>query len=450
MGVKKSPKVKVITLGCSKNLVDSERLLAMLADAGFEAEHQSDDADETYTTDAETVVVNTCGFIGDAKEESVNEIMSQVAAKQDGRIKRLIVMGCLSERYRKELQTEIPEVDRFYGKFDWVSLAADLARQHPGATPYERVITTPSHHAYVKIAEGCNRFCAFCAIPLITGRLKSRPIEEIEQEVKSLVARGVKEFNIIAQDLSGYGTDLPGHEPLLPELVERLATIEGVRWIRLHYAYPTSFPMRLLDVMAAHDNVCSYIDIALQHISDNMLSRMRRHITGAQTRELLDEIRRKVPGIHIRTTLMVGFPGETEVDFEELMQFVREQRFERMGAFAYCEEEDTYAALHYTDDVPQQVKQERLDRLMALQEEISLDIQQQKTGSTLEVIVDREEPDYYIGRTQWDSPEVDPEVLIEKTRPLQRGEFYQVTIDKALPYELIGHVTNEPTLSPKG
>jgi len=438
MSAKSFPKVKVITMGCSKNLVDSERLLAMLADAGFDAVHRSDDADDD--TEADIAVVNTCGFIGDAKEESVNEIMAQVAAKNAGRIKQLIVMGCLSERYRKELKEEIPEVDRFYGKFDWTNLAADLARSHPGVTPYERVITTARHHAYVKIAEGCNRFCAFCAIPLITGRLKSRPIDEIEQEIRNLTNQGVREFNIIAQDLSGYGLDLPGHKQRLGELVERLAEIDGVHWLRLHYAYPAMFPEDLPDVMARHKNVCAYLDIALQHISDNILTRMRRHITAAQTRDLLNDLRRRVPGIHIRTTLMVGFPGETEEDFEQLLEFVREQRFERMGAFAYCEEEDTFAALNYTDDVPEKTKQRRLDRLMALQEEISLDIQQQKVGGTFEVVVDREEADYYIGRTQWDSPEVDPEVLIDKTKPLKTGEYYRVTIDRALPFELIGHV----------
>jgi ribosomal protein S12 methylthiotransferase len=345
-------------------------------------------------------------------------------------------MGCLSERYRNDLRSEIPEVDRFYGKFDWDGLVTDLTKRHPGTVAYDRTITTPSHHAYLKIAEGCNRFCAFCAIPLITGRYKSRPIEEIEAEVKMLVQRGVKEFNVIAQDLSGYGSDLYGSLKL-PELVERLAAIDGVKWLRLHYAYPTEFPHELLDVMARHDNVCSYLDIALQHISDNMLNRMLRHINSQQTRELLAEMRRRVPGIHIRTTLMVGFPGETDDDFNQLMAFVKEQRFERMGAFAYCEEDGTYAARNYSDDIPEEVKQQRLDKLMALQEEISLEIQQEKVGKTLQVIIDREEDEFYVGRTQWDSPEVDPEVLIKKEKALEIGNFYNVEILEALPFELI-------------
>lgn len=401
----------------------------MLADSGFEASHET-------SSPTDIVVVNTCGFIGDAKEESVNTILEQVEAKNLGHIKELYVMGCLSERYRQDLQKELPEVDRFYGKFDWTSLVTDLTRRHPGAISYDRVITTPSHHAYLKIAEGCNRFCAFCAIPLITGRYKSRPIEEIEEEVRTLVARGVKEFNVIAQDLSGYGQDLYG-ELKLPELVDRLADIDGVKWIRLHYAYPTEFPHGLLDVMARRENVCTYLDIALQHISDNVLNNMRRHISADETRSLLDEMRRKVPGIHIRTTLMVGFPGETDEDFNELLDFVKEQRFERMGAFAYCEEDDTFAARNYTDNVPEDVKQERLDRLMALQEEISMEIQQEKVGKTLEVVIDREEDDFYIARTQWDSPEVDPEVLVKKTRELQPGMFCNVLITEAMPFELI-------------
>lgn len=410
--------------------MDSERVLKMLADAGFNAKHESDD------NAADIVVVNTCGFIGDAKEESVNTILQQAEAKNSGLIKELYVMGCLSERYRDDLRKELPEVDRFYGKFDWTSLVADLTRRHPGATSYDRIITTPSHHAYLKIAEGCNRFCAFCAIPLITGRYKSRTIEEIENEVRTLVSRGVREFNVIAQDLSGYGQDIYG-ELRLPELIDRLADIEGVKWLRLHYAYPTEFPHGILDVMARRENVCTYLDIALQHISDNVLHNMRRHITADETRRLLAEMRQKVPGLHIRTTLMVGFPGETDEDFNQLLEFVKEQRFERMGAFAYCEEEDTFAARNYKDAIPENVKQARLDKLMALQEEISMELQQQKVGTTLEVVIDREEEDFYVGRTQWDSPEVDPEVLVKKTQPLQPGEFYNVTVTEALPFELI-------------
>lgn len=426
--------INVITLGCSKNLVDSERVLKMLSDVGFTARHESDQP-------SDIAVINTCGFIGDAKEESINTIMEHVEAKNRGQLKELYVMGCLSERYREELKAEIPEVDGFYGKFDWTALADDLSKRHPAVRPYERTITTPSHHAYLKISEGCNRMCAFCAIPLITGRHKSRPIEEIEEEVRSLVAQGVKEFNIIAQDLSGYGLDLY-REQRLPELVDRLAQIEGVKWIRLHYAYPAQFPYGILDVMARRENVCTYLDIALQHISDNVLSNMRRHITGAETRELLAEMRRRVPGLHIRTTLMTGFPGETEENFEELLNFVREQRFERMGAFAYCEEEGTYGAEHFADEIPQEVKQERLDRLMALQEEISMELQQEKVGKTLEVVIDREEDEFYVGRTQWDSPEVDPEVLVKKDRELKIGEFYNVEILEALPFELIAKIAD--------
>lgn len=427
--------VNVVTLGCSKNLVDSERVLRMLSDAGFEAYHQTDEP-------TDIVVVNTCGFIGDAKEESVNTILEFAGAKERGELRELYVMGCLSERYRKELPAEIPEVDRWYGKYDWTGLVDDLRKSNHTERPYERTVTTPSHHAYVKISEGCNRFCAFCAIPLITGRHHSRPIEEIEQEVKSLVERGVREFNIIAQDLSSYGRDLYGKLSLAP-LVERLAGIEGVDRIRLHYAYPAEFPYDTLPVMARHKNVCNYLDIALQHISDNMLTAMRRHITAEETRRLLAEIRKAVPGIHIRTTLMVGFPGETEEDFLQLMDFVREQRFERMGAFAYSEEEGTYAALNLPDNVPLEVKEDRLNRLMALQEDISMELQQEKTGKTFDVIIDSEEEDYYIGRTEYDSPEVDPEVLVKKTLPLQVGGIYPVKITRALPFELIGEALSD-------
>ena len=407
----------------------------MLADSGFEASHET-------SSPTDIVVVNTCGFIGDAKEESVNTILEQVEAKNLGHIKELYVMGCLSERYRQDLQKELPEVDRFYGKFDWTSLVTDLTRRHPGAISYDRVITTPSHHAYLKIAEGCNRFCAFCAIPLITGRYKSRPIEEIEEEVRTLVARGVKEFNVIAQDLSYYGKDLYGRMAIA-ELVDAVANIDGVEWIRLHYAYPTDFPYDLLPVMARHANVCKYLDIALQHSSDNMLERMRRRITGAETRALLSRIRQEVPGIHIRTTLMVGFPGETDEDFENLLDFVREQRFERMGAFAYCEEEDTYAAEHFNDDVPDSAKHLRLDRLMALQEEIALEHNRSKIGTVVRVLIESENGGFYTGKSQYDSPEVDPEVLIDKSTcgvELNFGEMYDVEITDAMPYELFGRV----------
>lgn len=429
----KKNRIDVITLGCSKNLVDSERLMKRFEDLGYEVAHDSDNVC------GEVVVINTCGFIGDAKEESINTILEYVEAKKIGKIGKLYVMGCLSERYLAELEDEIPEVDKYYGKFDWDTLISDLQDQVPSTKPYERVITTPSHYTYLKISEGCNRFCAFCAIPIITGRHTSLPIEQLEAEVKELVAKGVKEFNVIAQDLSSYGLDLYG-KMMLPELIDRLAQIKGVEWIRLHYAYPAQFPFEVLPVMARHNNVCKYIDIALQHISNNVLSNMRRHISKEETLELISRIRKEVPGIHIRTTLMVGFPGEGEAEFEELKQFVSDARFERMGAFAYCEEEGTYAEKNFEDIVPQDIKEERLAEIMELQEQISLEFNEQKIGSIQRVIIDKEEPDYYIGRTQYDSPDVDPEVLIKKTEILEIGNFYNVKIDEAMPFELIGEV----------
>ena len=429
----KKKRIDVITLGCSKNLVDSERLLKRLCDCGFDARHDSENIK------GDTVVINTCGFIGDAKEESINTILEYANAKTEGRIKRLFVMGCLSERYREDLLKEIPEIDRLYGKFDWGNLISDLVKENPATLPYDRIVTPPSHYAYLKIAEGCNRFCAFCAIPLITGRYKSRPIEEILDEVRLLVSEGVKEFNVIAQDLSYYGTDLEG-KMLLPELIDRMAEINGVEWIRLHYAYPAQFPFEVLDVMNRHENVCKYLDIALQHINDKVLSNMLRHVDKRQTLDLIRTIREKVPGIHLRTTLMTGFPGEDEQAFEELKDFVREAKFERMGAFAYCEEEGTYAAKNYEDEIPQEVKEARLDELMAIQENVALESNQSKIGKTLKVIIDKEDAAYYIGRTEFDSPEVDPEVLIKKDKPLTIGEFYQAEITDALPYELIAVV----------
>ena len=423
-------KVQVISLGCSKNLVDSEHLLRQLQAAGYSIEHNP------KRVDGEVVVVNTCGFIADAQEESINTILQLGEAKRKGRIGRLYVMGCLAERFMADLQAELPEVDKFYGKFSWPNLLSDLGKAYSSDLSGERVLTTPRHYAYLKISEGCNRFCAFCAIPLITGRHKSVPIERLLDEVRLLVAQGVKEFNVIAQDLSSYGLDIYG-KMMLPELIDQMAQIPGVEWIRLHYAYPTQFPYDILPVMARHDNVCKYLDIALQHIADPVLDNMRRHITRQETLDLLERLRHEVPGIHIRTTLMVGFPGEGEQEFEELLQFVRETRFERMGAFAYSEETGTYAAQHLEDTIPDDVKHERLDKLMALQEEISQEIQDEKVGQTLCVIIDREDEDYYIGRTQWDSPEVDPEVLITKEQPLTIGNFYDVTITQALPFELI-------------
>lgn len=423
-------RIDVISLGCSKNLVDSERLLKQLELSGFQAFHNSDNVD------GDIVIINTCGFIGDAKEESINTILTYAEAKNEGRIKELYVMGCLSERYRDDLLAEIPEIDRIYGKFDWVNIVSDIIKRNPATMPYDRVITTPSHYTYLKIAEGCNRFCAFCAIPLITGRYKSRPIEEILEEVRMLVGKGVKEFNVIAQDLSSYGLDI--YKRLaLPELIDRMAEIDGVKWIRLHYAYPSEFPYEILDVMARHSNVCNYLDIALQHINNDVLKNMRRHITKEETLALIRTIREKVPGIHIRTTLMVGFPGETEDAFNELKEFVREAKFERMGAFAYCEEDDTYAAKNFSDSIPQEVKESRLEEIMTIQEDVALESNQSKIGKTMTVVIDREEPDYFVGRTEFDSPEVDPEVLIDKDDRLTVGNFYDVEITEALPFELM-------------
>lgn len=426
-------RIDVISLGCSKNLVDSERLLKQLELSGFQAFHNSDNVD------GDIVIINTCGFIGDAKEESINTILTYAEAKNEGRIKELYVMGCLSERYRDDLLAEIPEIDRIYGKFDWVNIVSDIIKRNPATMPYDRVITTPSHYTYLKIAEGCNRFCAFCAIPLITGRYKSRPIEEILEEVGMLVGKGVKEFNVIAQDLSSYGLDI--YKRLaLPELIDRMAEIDGVKWIRLHYAYPSEFPYEILDVMARHSNVCNYLDIALQHINNDVLKNMCRHITKEETLALIRTIREKVPGIHIRTTLMVGFPGETEDAFNELKEFVREAKFERMGAFAYCEEDDTYAPKNFSDSIPQEVKESRLEEIMTIQEDVALESNQSKIGKTMTVVIDREEPDYFVGRTEFDSPEVDPEVLIDKDDRLTVGNFYDVEITDALPFELMARL----------
>lgn len=426
--------IDIVSLGCSKNLVDTERLMKLLADAGFNTRFEPSVTD---STPSEAVVINTCGFIGDAKEESIEAILSWAEAKKQGRTGKLIVMGCLSQRYLSELRDEIPEVDIWRGKHDWADIVGTLARSYPATASYDRVITTPRHHAYLKVAEGCNRFCSFCAIPLITGRFHSRPVDEIVAEAELLAGRGVSELNVIAQDLSSYGVDLYGRHSL-SELTDRLADVDGIRRIRLHYAYPADFPMDVMDVMARRDNVCSYMDIALQHIADPVLANMRRHITSTQTRALLSEMRSRVPDLHIRTTLMVGFPGEGEREFEQLMDFVEEQRFERMGAFAYCEEEGTFGAAHHPDTIPTEVKQERLSRLMELQESISMEHQQAKVGKRLNVVIDREEADYYVGRTEYDSPEVDPEVLVNKTTPLRPGDYVDVEITGALPFELIG------------
>lgn len=427
-------RIDLITLGCSKNLVDSERLMGQLAACGYKMHHDADDVK------GEIVIVNTCGFIGDAKEESINMILELCEAKKRRKIGKIFVMGCLSERYRKELLEEIPEIDRLYGKFDWKQILSDLGHRWDDSLKSKRFRTTPSHYEYIKIGEGCNRMCAYCAIPLITGTYKSRPMEEILEEIEAFVANGVHEFQLIAQDLTGYGKDLYDRFNIA-ELVEKIANIPGVEWIRLHYAYPNVFPVDLLPVMAKYPNVCKYLDIALQHASDHVLDRMLRHVTCKETEDLLARIRKEVPGIHLRTTLMVGFPGETEEDFQFLVDFVKRQRFERMGAFSYSEEDGTYSARHYEDDVTAEEKQRRLDILMAAQEEISAEIQEQKVGKTLKVVIDREEGDYYVGRTEFDSPEVDPEVLIPvDSADLEIGQFYNVMIESAGPYELIGKV----------
>ena len=428
-------KVDIITLGCSKNLVDSEQLMRQFVANGYTVEH------DPHKINGEIVVVNTCGFIGDAQEESINMILELGEQKQKGRIGKLFVMGCLSERFLKDLEKELPEVDRFYGKFNWKELISDLGKSYHQELATERVLTTPRHYAYVKIGEGCNRTCSYCSIPIITGAYQSRPMDEIVDEVRGLVAQGVKEFQMIAQDLTFYGLDRY-KRMALPELVERVSDIPGVEWIRLHYGYPSHFPYDLLPVMRERDNVCKYMDIALQHISDPMLKMMRRNITKAETYELLERMRREVPGIHLRTTLMVGHPGETEQDFEELIRFVKDIRFERMGAFAYSHEEGTYAYQHYKDEIPQEVKQDRLDYLMRVQEGISADVNASKVGQTFRVIVDREEEDFYVGRTQYDSPEVDPEILISKDTPLSPGSFYQVKVIDAQAFDLYDKVLN--------
>ena len=491
--------VDFITLGCSKNLVDAERVMRQLEAAGWRCVHDPEEPK------GEVCVINTCGFIGDAKEESINMILQMAERKKKGKLRKLIVMGCLSERYRAELEEELPEVDEYYGKFDFENLTLTLSQGEgteagcypakltkpaersqtkpaegsqtkpaEGCASYERKLTTPRHYAYLKISEGCNRMCSYCAIPLITGRHTSRPMEEILDEVRWLVSQGVKEINVIAQDLSSYGLDLktppldlfydrpldarsgkalhPTREGdsqtaskrhLLPELIDQMAQIEGVEWIRLHYAYPTDFPEELLDVMARHANVCKYLDIALQHCTDHMLGLMRRHITRAEQDALIRKIREQVPGICIRTTLLVGHPGETEEDFEELKQWVQEMRFDRMGCFAYSDEEGTYANKHYQDDIPQDIKDARVEELMAIQQQISGELMAQKVGTVQRVIIDREEGEYFIGRTQYDSPEVDCEVLIEiknEKLKIKNGDFIDVKIVKAEEFDLYGEV----------
>ena len=426
--------IDIITLGCSKNLVDSEKLMRQLEANGYKVTHDSP------RPQGEIAVINTCGFIGDAKEESINMILEFCEAKEEGRLKKLYVMGCLSERYLKELEVEIPQVDKFYGKFNWNELLADLGKAYQPEIAIERTLTTPKHYAYLKISEGCDRSCAYCAIPIITGKHVSRPMEEIIKEVELLVSEGVKEFQVIAQELTYYGVDLYKSQKL-PELIERIAQVPGVEWVRLHYAYPTHFPDDLFRVMRENDNVCKYMDIALQHVSDNMLTKMRRHVTKAETYALIEKFRKEVPGIHLRTTLMVGFPGETDEDFQELKEFVQKARFDRMGAFAYSEEEGTYAAETYEDSISSEVKQARLDELMAIQQEISAELSAAKVGQELKVIIDRKEGEYYIGRTQFDSPEVDPEVLIKSEgKRLFTGHFYRVLITDADDFDLYGKI----------
>lgn len=426
----KKPTVDIITMGCSKNLVDSETLMGLFEANGYACTHDSDNPQ------GDIVVINTCGFIEDAKQESIDAILEFAQAKDEGRISRLYVMGCLSQRYKSELEEEIPQVDKYYGKFDYKQLIADLGNTGLNGCGVVRHVTTPRHYAYLKISEGCDRKCAYCAIPIMTGRHSSRPVDEILDEVKWLVVGGTKEFQVIAQELTYYGVDIDGKQHIA-ELIDRMADIPGVEWIRLHYAYPARFPWDLLGVIARRPNVCKYLDIALQHISDRVLARMHRNVTKAETYALIERIRREVPGIHLRTTLMVGFPGETDDDFEELMEFTRWARFERMGAFAYSEEDGTYSAEHYADDVPQEVKQRRLDALMALQQDISAEVEARKVGKVLKVVVDRLEGDYYVARSEFCSPEVDPEVLIPASeRSLAIGCFYDVKVTGAEEFDL--------------
>lgn len=421
-------------MGCSKNLVDSEHLMRQLQECGYDVTHDSDNPC------GEIAVINTCGFIGDAKQESINMILDFCRRKEEGSLKRLYVMGCLSERYLSELREEITQVDKFYGKFNWTELIEELKHSYRTELANERVLTTPGHYAYLKISEGCSRRCAYCAIPIITGAHKSRPVEEIIDEVKYLVSKGVKEFQIIAQELTFYGVDLYKKQSIA-ELVERISDVEGVEWIRLHYAYPTNFPTDLLRVMRERKNVCKYLDIALQHVSTKILKKMQRNVTKEETYALVERLRSEVPGICLRTTMMVGFPGENDKEFEELIEFVKWAKFDRLGAFTYCEEEGTYAAENYRDSISRKKKQERLDRLMQVQQRISTSLNEEKIGKSFRTIIDRIEGDYYIGRTEFDSPDVDTEVLIHTSeRDLRIGEFYNVRITDATEFDLMGTI----------
>jgi len=432
----KKNKVDIITLGCSKNLVDSELLMKQFVENGYTVSHDPDEPE------GDIVVINTCGFINDAKEESINLILDFAKARKQNKIKKLFVMGCLSQRYLNDLEQEIPEVDRFYGKFNWKSLIKDLGKSYYSEFSNERILTTPPHYAYVKIAEGCNRTCSYCSIPIITGKYRSESMEKICDEVSKMVKGGVKEFQFIAQDLTYYGQDLYKKQNL-SELIERVSDIPGVEWVRLHYAYPARFPMDLLRVMRERENVCSYLDIALQHSSDKMLQIMRRNITKEETIDLIKKIREEVPGIHLRTTMMVGHPGETEEDFADMLDFVGQMRFERLGAFPYSDEEGTYTNLHYEDTIPAEEKQRRMDELMSVQETIAMEMNGEKVGKRFKVIIDREEADFYIGRTEYDSPEVDTEVLIEKDRSLVTGNFYETFITGSLSFDLTGIVQHK-------
>ena len=427
----KKNQVDIITMGCSKNLVDSELLMKQFEANGYHCTH------DTTRPQGEIAVINTCGFIESAKEESINTILEFIQAKEEGRLRKLYVMGCLSQRYKDELEAEMPQVDKFYGKFNYKQLLNDLGKADLPSCDGKRHLTTPRHYAYLKISEGCNRQCAYCAIPLITGKHTSRKKEDIVAEVKELVAQGVKEFQVIAQELTYYGVDIDGKRQIA-ELIEDIADVPGVKWVRLHYAYPNEFPLELLKVIREKPNVCNYLDIALQHISDNMLTRMKRHVSKVETIELLKKIRKEVPGIHLRTTLMVGFPGETEEDFQELLDFVREMKFERMGAFTYSEEDGTYGAAHYNGDISPEIKAHSVAQLMALQQEIATEVEAKKVGETLLTIIDRKEGEYYVGRTEFCSPEVDPEVLISTDKKLKVGNFYEVEITNSDEFDLYG------------
>lgn len=423
--------VNIITLGCSKNLVDSEHLMTQFAANGFKVLHDDNNL-------ADIIIVNTCGFILDAKEESISSIMDYVAAKERGDIKKLYVMGCLSARYREELQEEIPEVDRFFGKFDFEAIIKELGIQKRKDLLFDRLLTTPSHFAYLKISEGCDRTCAFCAIPQFTGKHKSVPMENLVIEAELLARQGVKELLLIAQELTYYGIDLY-KERKLPELIERLSKVNGIEWIRLHYAYPTNFPYELLDVIKNNPKVCNYLDMPLQHISSNVLKNMRRNISENQTRALVKKIRTDLPGLALRTTMLVGHPGETEEDFEKLLDFIREVKFDRLGVFPYSHEDDTYGFRAYLDEIPQEIKEARAARVMEVQEQISEQITAEKIGKTFKVLVDREEGDFYVGRTEYDSPEVDGEVLISASE-LEIGQFYQVKVTSSDLFDLFGVV----------